>query len=326
MVMVPAEWSGMFATATESDGAQRFLRLDPSGFLPPSTDGLANRAAMPAGVRAGWRTGSGTLILEGDGADDASPYDVLVDGALAHRLPAAGSQRHVVRVAAPSADSLVEVWLPHFGDFRLKTATFDGPGAAPAILSGARWLAYGSSITHCQQADGPTQTWPALAARSNGWRLSCLGLAGECQLDPVAADTIAQTPLDIISLCLGINSYNAATYSERTYAGAVYSFISTVRRAHPDVPIVVITPVLSLPREDRPNAVGWTLADYREATAVVVAELRHRGDTRLHCIDGTTVLTAKEAIDRLPDTLHPDNAGYALMAERLAPQLAAALP
>jgi lysophospholipase L1-like esterase len=46
----------------------------------------------------------------------------------------------------------------------------------------------------------------------------------------------------------------------------------------------------------------------------------------LHCIDGATVLTEQEAIDRLPDTLHPDNAGYALMAERLAPQLAAALP
>jgi len=325
MVLVSAQWSGMFSVDTEHDGGQRFLRLDPSGFLPPSTDGLANRAAMAAGVRAGWRTGSGTLVLEGEGAADAAPYDVLVDGALVHRLPAAGSHRHLVRVDVPSAGSLVEVWLPHFGDFRLKTATFDGDGTAPSAPSGPRWLAYGSSITHCQQADGPTETWPALVARSNGWQLRNLGLAGECQLDPVAADTIAQTPLDIISLCVGINSYNASAYSERTYAGAVFSFISTVRRAHPQVPIVVIMPVLSPPRENKPNNVGWTLVDYRAATADVVAELCRRGDTRLHCIDGASVLTAQEAIDRLPDTLHPDNAGYALMAKRLAPKLAAAL-
>lgn len=325
MVSVAAQWSGMFRVVTEGDGAQRFTRLDPSGYLPPSTDGLANRAAMAAGVHAGWRTGRGTLTLAGEGAPDAAPYDVLVNGELAHRLPSAVEHRHVVELDTLAPDSLVEVWLPHFGDFRLKTAVFDGVGAVPATESGPRWLSYGSSITHCQQADGPTQTWPALVARRNGWQSFNLGLAGECQLDPVAADTIAQMPLDLISLCVGINSYNAATFSERTYAGALHGFVASIRRAHPHVPIAVITPVLSLPREDKPNAVGWTLADYRRATAEVVAALQNRGDAWIHLIDGAAVLTAQEALERLPDTLHPDTAGYAIMADRLAPQLAAAL-
>ncbi|RAN79520.1 hypothetical protein B5P43_13520 [Bacillus sp. SRB_336] len=325
MVSVPAQWSGMFRVDTDSDGAQRFLRLNPSGYLPPSTDGLANRAAMPAGVRASWRTGSGILTLAGDGAPDSAHYDVLVNGERTHQLPAAGEHRHAVPLDPLAPESQVEVWLPHFGDFRLKTATFDGVGTVAAAESGPRWLTYGSSITHCQQADGPTQTWPALVARRNGWRLFNLGMAGECQLDPVAADTIAHTPLDLISLCVGINSYNAATFSERTYAGAVHGFIATVRRAHPDVPVVVITPVLSLPREDKPNAVGWTLADYRRATADVVALLQRGGDARIHLIDGAAMLTAREAFERLPDTLHPDTGGYALMADRLGPQLASAL-
>lgn len=325
MVSVAAQWSGMFTITHGGDGSQQFHRLDASGYLPPYTDGLANRAAMAAGVRASWRTDGGTLTVAGHGADDCAPYDVLVNGGLVRRLPGAGAQRHVVELAGLTPNSLVELWLPHFGDFRLQEAMFDGGSVTAAAETGPRWISYGSSITHCQQADGPTQTWPALMARQNGWRLSSLGLAGECQLDPVAADTIAQTPADIISLCVGINSYNAAVFSERSYGPALQGFIKTVRAAHPDVPLVVITPVLSLPREEKVNEVGWTLADYRRATALTIAAMQEQGDNLLHVIDGIAVLTALEALERMPDTLHPDTAGYALMAERLAPRLAAAL-
>lgn len=326
MVSVAAQWSGMFQIHQDGDGAQRFSRLDPAGYLPPFTDLLANRAAMAAGIRAGWCSSGGTLIIAGRGAKDCAPYDVLVNGERTHRLPATGAHRHEVVLDNLEPDSLVQLWLPHFGDFTLNQATFDGASVTSAVESGPRWITYGSSITHCQQADGPTQAWPSLVARRNGWQLSNLGLAGECQLDPIAADTIAQTPADLISLCVGINSYNAAAFSERSYAPALQGFLNTIRRAHPGVPIVVITPVLSLPREDKPNAVGWTLRDYRAATADVVTALQRKGDTRLHLIDGAAVLSEQEAHDRLPDTLHPDTAGYALMAERLSPRLAAHLP
>ena len=316
----------MFAIQQEDDGSQRFARLNPSGFLPPFTDGLANRAAMAAGVRAGWHADGGTLTIAGHGAEDCAPYDILVNGERTHRLPAIGAHRHEVVLGPLAPNSLVQLWLPHFGDFTLSQAEFDGANVTSAVEHGPRWITYGSSITHCQQADGPTQTWPALVASGNGWRLSNLGLAGECQLDPIVADTIAQTPADIISLCVGINSYNAAVFSERSYGPALQGFIKTIRAAHPEVPIVVITAVLSLPREEKANAVGWTLVDYRNATAQVVAVMQAQGDTNLHVIDGATVLTAQEAADRLPDTLHPDTAGYALMAQRLAPKLAAFIP
>lgn len=325
MVSVAAQWSGMFQIEVSADGAQRFWRLDPNGFLPPFTDLLANRAAMAAGVRAGWRSNGGTLSIAGHGESDCAPYDILVNGRRTHRLPAFGPQSHTIVLDNLAPNSLVQLWLPHFGDFTLDHAAFDGENVTPAAEEGHRWLTYGSSITHCQQADGPTQSWPALVARENGWQLSNLGLAGECQLDPVAAATIAQTPVDLISLCVGINSYNAATYSERTYAVTLQGFLNTIRRAHPKVPIAVITAVLSLPREEKLNAVGWTLRDYRGATAHVVRALQGKGDSNLHLIDGSTVLTEQEARDRLPDTLHPDTADYAIMAERLSPQLSALL-
>ncbi|ALV46585.1 hypothetical protein MB46_14865 [Arthrobacter alpinus] len=325
MVSVAAQWSGMFAIHVNEDGAQSFSRLDPNGYLPPFTDNLANRAAMAAGVRASWRTGGGTLTIAGHGADDCAPYDVLINGERTHRLPSVGLHHHEVDLTRLAPESLVQLWLPHYGDFTLKQATLDGDSVTSAVEEGPRWITYGSSITHCQQADGPTQAWPALVAATNGWQLTSLGLAGECQLDPVVADTIAQTPADLISMCVGINSYNAAVFSERSYGPALQGFINTIRRAHPDVPLVVISPVLSVPREHKINEVGWTLGHYRQATADVVAVLQAKGDANLHLIDGATVLTEQEALDRLPDTLHPDTAGYAIMAERLAPQLAAAL-
>lgn len=325
MVSVAAQWSGMFAIHVDEDGAQSFSRLDPNGYLPPFTDGLANRAAMAAGVRASWRTGGGTLTIAGHGADDCAPYDLLINGERTHRLPAVGLHRHEVVLEGLTENSVVQLWLPHYGDFTLNQATLDGASVTSAVEEGPRWITYGSSITHCQQADGPTQTWPALVAAVNGWQLTSLGLAGECQLDPVVADTIAQTPADLISMCVGINSYNAAVFSERSYGPALQGFITTIRRAHPGVPVVVISPVLSLPREQKVNEVGWTLDDYRQATAGVVAAMQSKGDSLLHLIDGAAVLTEQEALDRLPDTLHPDTAGYAIMAERLAPQLAAAL-
>lgn len=322
MVSVAAQWSGMFKVERDKDGLERFTRLDPAGYLPPSTDGLADRAAMAAGIRAAWRTSGGTLRIAGVGSPDAAPYDILVNGERTHRLSAVGVHQHTIELDGLAPDSRVELWLPHFGGLGIKEAIFDGATVTTAAEQGPRWLTYGSSITHCQQADGPTETWPALVARENGWRLSNLGLAGECQLDPVAADTIGQSDVELISLCVGINSYNAATYSERTYAGALDGFLATIRRSHPEVPLVVITPVLSLPREDATNAVGWTLADYRQATEEVVANRQGRGDENLHLIDGRTILTPAEAQARMPDTLHPDNTGYRLMADRLGPLLA----
>ncbi|WP_218713763.1 GDSL-type esterase/lipase family protein [Arthrobacter sp. BF1] len=326
MTSVAAQWSGMFAMHQSEGGAQSFERLDPTGYLPPFTDGLASRAAMAAGIRAAWRSDGGTLELDGHGAEDCAPYDVLINGERVHRLPAIGAHRYVLELTGLAPNSLVQLWLPHFGDLTINQATLDGESVTSVGEEGPRWITYGSSITHCQQADGPTQAWPALVANGNGWRLSNLGLAGECQLDPIAADTIAQTPADLISLCVGINSYNAAVFSERSYGPALQGFIKTIRAAHPEVPIVVITAVLSLPREDKVNAVGWTLADYRQATADVVTHLQAQGDSWLHLVDGATVLTAQEAAERMPDTLHPDTEGYAIMAQRLSPKLAAFLP
>lgn len=323
MDSINARWAGAFRIITDTEGWQHFRRLDPSLLISPATDGLEDRARMGAGIRASWTASSGRLVLEAEGAADSSPFDVLVNGRLAHRVPAAGRVGYELDLELFEPGALVQLWLPQFGALRILEASLKGDDVQSVTAPGKRWVTYGSSLTHCQQADGPSETWPALVARRYGWQLNSLGFAGECQLDPAAESTLQQLPGDLISLCLGINSYNAAVFSERSYASQVLGFLANIRKAHALTPIAVITPMLSLPREDTPNVVGMTLKGYRDTTADVVRVLRERGDNRIHCLDGAAVFTPEEAATLMPDTLHPDNTGYRLMATRLGPQLAA---
>ena len=312
----PDVWRGCVAW-TPAGSAWRPWRLPPARLDTAFAPALGRVARMAAGVRAAVRTDARKLTLEITAADDrVSPLDVLVDGELWARRPQhAGSNVHRVRLPAGTKD--VEVWLPQFGEITVGPLTLDGtlePPAAPEPRP--RWITYGSSITHCDTAPGPSETWPALVARALGWDLTCLGVAGQCHLDTVAAQTIAEAEADLVSLCLGINVYGAASYGPRTLPGRVAAFVGAIRERHPRTPLAVISPIVSPAREDKPNAAGMTLADVRDTVASVARALQRLGDRHLQVIDGRTVLGARDA-GLLPDGLHPGPEGYRLMAERL---------
>jgi hypothetical protein len=319
---------GLVALCREGDWWQPW-RLPPDRIDTAHAPSLTERAQMPAGARIGLRTDATWLSLEieGDTGDEPSDnvfVDVVADGQLARRLPVVPG-RGSVDVALPGGDTEVELWLPQSSVARVGPVTLAGHRAvAAAPRTGARWITYGSSITHCKEAAGPSETWPALVARRNGWRLTCLGFGGDCHLDPLVARTIRDTEADIISMCLGINIYGGSTFGVRTLASAASGFIETVRDGHPDTPIVVITPIFAPDRETQPNLAGMTLVDVRAQVAAAVETLQRLGDARLGLIDGLEVMGADTA-HLPPDSLHPSADGYRLMADRLAPQLQRAL-
>lgn len=319
----PSVWSG--CVEWEPDGDMwRPWRLPVDRLATAHAPELAFRARMAAGVHATLRTDATSLSLDVDVPvqdPDVAPLDVIVNGNLLTRKPLAAGVT-TCEVSLPSGMKRVEVWLPQIGVVSVGALTLTGGSTAEAAQNGAlRWITYGSSITQCAGVDGPSETWPALVARQHGWDLQCLGFSGQCHLDPVVAKTIAELPADLISLCLGINIYGGATFSERTLGGQVSSFIESVRDAHPEIPIVVISPIGCPDREDTPNAVGLTLSAIRKTVTDVTHTLQDRGDARLHVINGLEVLALDEA-HLLPDGLHPGPEGYRLMASRLAPELA----
>ncbi len=106
--------------------------------------------------------------------------------------------------------------------------------------SGPRWLHHGSSNSECLEAQTPRQTWPQLAASALGLELDNFGLAGNAQLDPFVARTLAARPADVISLKLGVNNVNADSMRRRTFVPALHGFLDLVREGHPAVPMVVL--------------------------------------------------------------------------------------
>ncbi|MFC9689973.1 GDSL-type esterase/lipase family protein [Kribbella sp. NPDC056951] len=327
--MTEALWTGYQYAETDGDGWTTYWRLDPRGqdltltewTGDPDRPGqrLWERAGTPAGVCSRWSTTALAVRVELRAtrgiAKRVAPLDILVDGELHRRCEVGEGEQELTIDLPPGGPRSVEIWLPQLGRVAVRGLSFDGP-TEPLPATGPRWTTYGSSITQAGGAAGPSETWPALVARHHGYHLTCLGLSGECHLDPVAARTIRDTPAQLISLCLGVNIYGGATYSGRTLPSQVESFVRTVRDGHPQTPIVVITPLVVPDRETTPNAVGLTLEDVRTCV-----ERGARVDPAVRVIDGRTILTSAEAEALYTDGVHPGPEGYRVIAERLIPLL-----
>lgn len=237
----------------------------------------------------------------------------------------------------PAGDKQCQIWLPTGAQVELQSLclTDDAAFGAYAARPHLNWVHYGSSISHCADAESPSRTWPAVAAQLAGLNLLNLGLGGNCQLDPFVARTVRDLSADAISLKLGINIVNMDSMRERTFTPAVHGFLDTLRERHADTPILVISPIYCPSAELRPgptlpDADGrfvtfdgadelrsgcLTLTWIRKILKKIVAQRGEAGDQHLHYLDGLQLFGANDTAD-LPDDLHPNGAGYQRMGQR----------
>jgi hypothetical protein len=284
------------------------------------SDRLDEAVRTASGARFSFVTDAEAISISLFCAEDSSAIDLIVDGSLRLRQPTReGAQS--VKFELPAGAHRVEIWLPQFGPGLIGPIELENFNElSPAPQAALRWGAYGSSITQCRAADGPSETWPAIVSQALNWELTNLGFGGECHLDPIAATTLRDAEFDFISMCLGINIYNQSTFSARSLQPAICGFIDTVRSANPATPIVVISPIVSPPNEFRRNAVGLTLGDVRATVERATAALQRLGDDLLTVIDGRDLFGEADAT-LLLDGLHPSADGYRLMAARITPLL-----
>src|SRR5699024_7916317 len=154
--------------------------------------------------------------------------------------------------ARPAAGGPIELWLPHDRVVDLHRLDSDGD-LTPVPDPAPRWLHHGSSISHGLEAPAPDLTWPAQVARSQGWQLGNLSFAGNAMLDAFVAEQLAAVDAELITIKAGINIVGSDAVRERVLRPLWHGFLDTVRRGHPQVPVVVVTAVACPAVESRPG-------------------------------------------------------------------------
>lgn len=282
--------------------------------FPP--DGIGGQAERAAGVRVqGW-SDAGSVRLELEPADIERQVDCVLDGELHASGVVLAGARSVAFDGLQRVGKRIELYLDHrhpatvTGLYVEDGASWERPAAARP-----QWITYGSSITHGAEADSPSRTWPALAARRGGLDLTCLGYSGNCLLEPMVARFIRDIPAAYLSCCFGINVYGQASHTKRTFLPAVIGFIQTLRERHSETPLAIVSPLYCPDRESAENRAGLTLRSIRDDVAEAVALLKQRGDRAIQYVDGLQLLGEEDA-HLLHDRLHPNAEGYRRIADR----------
>ena len=185
-------WQGAVSLQKTEDWVMPWRTPHSAHILFPEP--LLERSAMPAGVRISFRSNttqvSGNIVPQ----NESGMLDLCCDGELIDSVDLKQQDSFAFKGLSDSEKS-IELWLPQFGKFQLRSLEIgDGATLEPFTDTRPRWITYGSSITQCRTAASPTQTWPAIVARTHGLNLTCLGYGGQCHLDAMVARMIRDTP------------------------------------------------------------------------------------------------------------------------------------
>ncbi|NQW06087.1 MAG: lipase [SAR202 cluster bacterium] len=227
----------------------------------------------------------------------------------------------------------VEIWLPSSGIVEIESIQSENELLPPNSEIKKKWIHYGSSISHCIEAERPMNIWSVHASRLLDLSIQNFGLAGECHIDGFIARTIADIDSDFISLKLGINIVNADSMRERIFIPAVHNFLDIIRDKRPTTPIMVISPICcpfheenpgptlistsglySLPRSHDLGHGSLNLPRIRKLLEELVS---NRNDPNLYYMNGLELFSSSD-VHMMPDQLHPNPDGYRLIGERFA--------
>ncbi len=319
----PVTFAGAVSLQTSEQGVQPW-RLDyrQLALYEPMFRG---RGVAVSGVRLTLVSDTSTLLIEADSPLSENcfeapewTFDLLVDGKLHQRIAQPVTQGTFQFTDIPAGEHRLEVYLDLARPVRVSQVLIDAGASARRFDDPRpRWMVYGSSITHCRGAHGPSESWPALVARQFDLNLLGMGFGGNCHLEPMVCRTLRDQPADLISTCVGINVQGQGSLNARTFRAAVIGMVLTIRDTHPTQPFVVVSPICSPPRETTGNIAGLTLPDYRKMVRDAVEALRSQGDANLHYVDGLELFGADFA-HHMPDQLHPDADGMHVLAQRYA--------
>ncbi|MFI6940060.1 GDSL-type esterase/lipase family protein [Streptomyces sp. NPDC050418] len=291
------------------------LRADPADRVRLPLD-TWERATVPAGVRLEFVaegvaaldvTYSATPPLPADAYRKCEPVFTLLCGeqVVAEAAASAGDGQ-VVRLE-PGTDGeftlhLPEVLRPVVHEVRPAGGTLRPAPARP------RWLVYGDSISEGWTTSRPHRAWPSRVGRKLGLDTVNLGYAGAARGELASAQQLASLPADLITLAFGTNCWSRTPSSGELLYETTRAFLGIVRAAHPDVPVLVVSPVVRPDAEHVPNALDASLARLRGAQERAVSDLADKG---VRLLSGERLIEARHLVDGV----HPGDEGHGMIAE-----------
>jgi len=316
------------------DGWYRPWRLPHEERLlfPSPDDALFNNSGKPSAVRLRFKTDSQSitmhvLALEEHGGESVnSRFDLTIDNEIVSTCEVQPGAETVSFSGLPAGEKEVELWLPPGVPVSVRDLRVDeGAACEPAPDRRARWVTYGSSLTHCVRANSAARVWPAIVARRLDLHVTSLGFGGQCHMDPMVGMVIRDLPADYISLKCGINIMGHGSLNIRTFAANMIGLVRIIREKHETTPIALVTSFSSPPRETTPNAAGMTLEIMRDQTAEVHRRLVEAGDENVVLCDGLKIVDAESIAKYSEDECHHDGDGIEEIGERWIPEVMAKL-
>jgi len=177
-----------------------------------------------------------------------------------------------------------------------------------------RCAIYGDSITQGFTAKSIAGTYAFRLAQKKNWQLINLGIGGR---GASASDgsIIGKIKYDLLIVLMGVNNWQGGTLPE-TYKRYMKKFLINFRKQQKDTPIYFITPLWAPPTWQPPRA-KFKLEAYRQSLREIVKE---SNDKKIKIIEGSGLINHdKKYFDRV--AVHPNDAGFKMMAERLAEKI-----
>lgn len=288
------------------------------------TEGALIRARCGAGICLRFRSDTAELRLHLQSGRTARPFrkaDLFVDGTW---LTTAGPEgagtewKGRLFAAARRAPREFELWLPHCAETWIASLEIeDGSLIEPLPPLPHAWLAIGDSITQGMTATAPARAFAVIAARRAALDVHNIGVGG-ATMEAEAGRASAALRWDIATVAFGCNDWNQGR-PPAGYEAATRDLLAALRAVRPDAPILLITPLpVTRQPEGELNKNGVALEDYREILRRTAMDFR-----AVNVIEGPDLVPADPAC--FADGVHPNDAGMALIGERLAERLAAGL-
>lgn len=228
----------------------------------------------------------------------------------------AGASRVNETVKLPGDYVEVLIMFPLYGGVKDISIGFPSGAeiAAPLARDHKPVVFYGSSITHGCSASRPGLNYTNIVARM--LNVDCInqGYSSGANLEPAMADYIAS--LDMSAFVMD----NDGNGSVQTLNTRHYAFYKTIREAHPDIPIILVT---------RPVYSETNMDLFKQRQQIIKAtydKAVKEGDKNIYYINGYDFFPVKGAADIYAiDHNHPDDTGMYYMAMLVYQELNKAL-